>query len=354
LAAAVVLAATWGHSMAATPERGAQPVYKQIKDWIVACDNTRACVAKFVPDEMGKRPSEGEPGYLEISREPGPHGRLVLVFQGDQATPDPSTFRLDGKPIASLSWRRDDGETTASLKDADAARFVAAVRDGALIAYSPAKDAPWVSLSGMTAALLAMDDAQGRVGGETALIRRGPAPTASVPPAPPLPVVRAAPAREPLENAPAFAAAVRRSQAALLDKHDCEKVARDDQAFGLNPAEAIVIIGCRQAAYQSSMLLFRAPRGAPAKARLVVFPPQPGLDAKAVAAQDGEYVEGEWDPKTATFSEHAKGRGIADCGESSAWVFDGRDFHLASFNYQELCGGPPGDWPTLFRAKVVQ
>jgi hypothetical protein len=354
--AALAVAMAAGAASAATG--GVQPVYREIKQWVVACDNTRACVAKFVLDETGARPSDADPGYLEVIRAPGPQGAPKLVLQGDTHAPDPSQFRLDGKPITgSFPWRRDDGEATDSLTGPDAVRFIQAIRDGSLLSYAPAKEAPWVSLSGMIAALLAMDDAQGRVGGVTALAKPGPATASAVPPAAPLPVVRAAPARRPLANAKAFAAAVRKSQKALLAKHDIctPEQASEDEAYALNDAEALVILGCYQAAYQSSALVLRAPRTAPEKARQVIFPPQPTVDPKAVAAQDGEYVGASWDPKRAAFSESAKGRGLADCGESSTWVFDGKDFHLAQFNSLTRCGGGPaaGDWPTLYRAKVV-
>lgn len=344
---------------AAAPASAAQPVYREIKDWVLACDNTRACVAKFVADESAPRPSEGDVGYLEVTREGGPSGKLVVALQGDEHAPDPSTFRLDGKPLnGAFPWRRDEGEQTTSLTGADAARFLKAVRDASLLTYTSAKDAPWVSLSGMTAALLAMDEDQGRLGGVTALVRAGPAPASAVPPADPLPVVHADPARTPLADPKAFAAAVRRSQKALLARHDiCQpEMARDDAAYALDDAEAVVILGCYQAAYQSSVLLLRAPRTAPEKARQVIFPAQPTVDPKLAADQDGEYVEGDWDPKTASFTEHAKGRGLADCGESSTWTFDGKDFRLTQFNSLTRCGGGPvaGDWPMLWGARVVK
>lgn len=353
-AVVAALAATlWAGSAAA-----ATPVYREIKDWVLACDNTRACIAKFVADESATKPSDGDVGYLAVSREPGPSGKLVVTVEGDEHAPDPASFRLDGKPLVqTLSWRRDDGEKTASLSGPDATRFLKAIREASLLIYSSDSDAPWVSLKGMTAALLAMDDVQGRVGGLTALVRPGPAPAAAVPPADPLPVVHAAPARTPLADPKAFAAAVRRSQKALLARHDiCQpEMARADAAYALNDAEAVVILGCYEAAYQASVLLFRAPRTAPEKSRQVIFPPQPTVDPKAVAEQQGEYIaEDGWDSKTASFSETAKGRGPADCGESSTWTFDGQDFRLTQFNSMPRCGGgPPGDWPTLWRAKVV-
>jgi hypothetical protein len=351
--AAAAAGALWsGDAVAASPPPA--PIYRELKDWVLACDNTRACFAKFVFDEMGKRPSDADPGYLSVTREAGSNGKLTVTLQGNEHTPDPTEFRLDGRPLRAFPWRRDDGEETASLTGQDAAGFLKTIRDGALLTYWPAENAPWVSLRGVTATLLAMDEAQGRVDGQTALVRTGPAPASAVPPPAPLPVVRATPARTPLPNAAAFAATVRRSQAATLAKHQCEtEMAQADEAYALNDTDAIALIGCMQAAYQSSVLLFRAPRSDPAKARLVALPLQPTLSPDT--ATDGEYTEGEWDAKAASFTESAKGRGLADCGVSSSWVFDGQDFHLSSFNRLSRCGGGPvaGDWPTLWRTRVV-
>jgi hypothetical protein len=355
--AALAAGAIWGgDASAATP--APVPVYRELRDWILACDNTRACFAKFdFDEETGKRPSDGDPGYLSVTRDAGPDGELTVALQGDEHAPDPAGFRLDGRPLPAFPWRRDDGEQTASLTGQDAVRFLKTIRNGALLTYSPAEDAPWVSLRGMSAALLAMDEDQDRLGSQTALIRTGPAPASAVPPPAPLPVLRAAPARTPLPNAKAFAAAVRRSQAKLIaaDGYCQPEMKEADQAFALNDSEAIVLIGCMQAAYQASVLLFRAPRADPAKARQVIFPPQPTVDPKLVAEQGGAYIaEDGWDPKTASFSESAKGRGLADCGSSSTWTFDGKDFHLSSYNALNRCGGgPPGDWPTLWRTRVV-
>ena len=46
---------------------------------------------------------------------------------------------------------------------------------------------------------------------------------------------------------------------------------------------------------------------------------------------------------------------MADCGQSAEWVFDGVQFRVDSFNRLDRCGGgPPGDWPTLYRATISQ
>ncbi|MDR3512487.1 MAG: DUF1176 domain-containing protein [Caulobacteraceae bacterium] len=333
--------------------RGAAPVYREIKDWVLACDNTRVCFARYDPAADG-----AGGGYLSIAREPGPAGGLTLsleVVDGDGA-PSPASLRLDGRPIGALPWTLDPAAQTATLQGPAAAGLVRALKDGSRLAYSPARGAPFVSLAGMKAALLAMDEDQGRLDGETALIRTGPRPASAVPAGPPLPVVRASPTPDNLPDAAAFAAAVRRARADVLRQHECEpEAASNDEAHALGPGEALVMLGCINAAYQGSVVALRAPRNAPAKARVLVLPLPPTADPANITPDVvGEYVGADWDEKTASFSESSKGRGLADCGSSSTWTFDGKAFQLTQYNALTRCGGgPPGDWPTIYRAWVA-
>ena len=337
------------------PILGATPVYREIKEWVVACDNTRRCKAKYLPSDDGP----GDGGYLSIEREPGPVGPLTVTLEGlEETTPNPASLRLDGRPLAALAWTIDRKAQTATLRGTDAAAFVHAIREGSSLTYSSSKDAPSVSLSGMTAALLAIDDDQGRLGGATALVRPGPAPAAAVPAAGQTPVVYARPVKDDLQGAVVLAKAVRLARASVLAKHGCEaSEASRDEAHALDDGNAIVILGCIEAAYQGSTLAFAAPRNAPEKARQLVFPLEPRLNPQdnTDTSTDGEYTEGSWDAPTASFSESAKGRGLADCGSSTTWTYDGSVFHLSAYNAQVRCGGGlAGDWPTLYRTRVVK
>jgi Protein of unknown function (DUF1176) len=348
LVSSVLIAA----GIAYAPVQGAAPEYREIKDWVLTCDNTHSCLAKYVAADYGV--ADGG-GYLSLERGPGPNAGLTVTVEtveGDTA-PDPTTLHLDGHSLPGFAWKIDLKAQAATLAGDAALRFARAIRDGGKLSFSDDKDAPFVSLSGMKAALLAMDENQGRLGGETALIRTGPKPASAVPAAKPAPVVYAAPARGPLIAAAAFAAQVRRARADTLGTHDCDaSQASQDEARPLDAANALVVLGCQEAAYQGSVLIFIAPRNAPAKARQLILPLEPPLSARDTSTE-GEYTEGEWDPKTATFSQSAKGRGIADCGESTVWTFDGKEFVLSTYNAQLRCGGPPGDWPTLYRTRTV-
>jgi hypothetical protein len=356
----VMLAAVvWGVSAAAASAQPRDPLYREFKDWVLACDNVGICEAKFVLDETAEKSvllPDAPLGYLSITREPGPGGALIVATQSlaDEASArfDPHAMTLDGKPVAA-PWSGPDKDGGFSLDGAKAQRFIAAVGDGTLLTFDGGGRPQKVSLAGLKAALLAMDEAQGRLDTVTALVRPGARPATSVPAGPVVPTVDARPVTGELPDADNFAARVRAVARATLQQHGCDDAPpQPDRAYPLNYREALVVLDCRMAAYQGSSLLYRAPRDAPQKAQLVDLPLQPTLKPRA-ADERGEYVEGDWDPKSATFSESSKGRGLADCGLSTTWAFDGETFHLASFNYLERCGGgPPGDWPTLYRSEL--
>jgi hypothetical protein len=63
------------------------------------------------------------------------------------------------------------------------------------------------------------------------------------------------------------------------------------------------------------------------------------------------FTEADFEPSTGTLSLAAKGRGLADCGMSASWIWNGNTFDLSALSLQQACGGvAAGDWPTLFRS----
>jgi hypothetical protein len=349
--------ATWG--LAATDGAspgllGARPVYREIEDWVIACDNTRACEARFSIADAGA--GDSDYGDLRITRQAGPEGALLVEIMADGrgTPPDPNTLRLDHhKLLGAWTWKADPKAQTISLFGAKARAFVRTVIEGDRLDYSDGEHGFGVSLSGLKAALLAMDEDQGRLDGETALARPGPRAMSSVPAALAVPQLWAAPALQPLAGAKDFARRVRRSQAAVLKTRDCEpQYASEDAAWALDREQAIVLLGCNWGAYQGWVVAFVAPRATPERAHPLILS---GTTLGGTADKfDGGYTSGDWDPKRATFSFSAKGRGLADCGASGSWVYDGKTFRLSAYNKLNRCSGlVAGDWPTLYRTRVM-
>lgn len=327
----------------------AVPAYREFKDWIVGCDNVRACTLKAAPEKAG-----GPVATLEIWRESGATGELQVTLWLESSF-EASQLRLDGKPLPIKSaWTgKADGESHG-LKQDDALRFVRAIANGRTLQLAADAQGPALSLDGLAASLLFVDDVQGRVGNSTALGKAGAGGAAAVPNGPMAPVLRAAPTPPPLKDAAALAKAVRAAQGPLL-RQRCDpqlKTFDADEADPLTADEAIVLLSCWRGAYQQAQIVLRVPRNAPARAVPVSLPRPPGAPAPERADDAAVVSEGDYSPDTGLLSSVAKGRGLGDCGQSAQWMFDGRNFVPASYDYQRRCAGAPGDWLPLYRARV--
>lgn len=338
---------------ASLPARAAPPVYRELRDWVVACDNTRRCEAVGFPEQ------HGQPLVMRLAREAGPKGELSIRLAGSGPL-ELNELRLDGRPLKldAKGWQRQgeagDFVEWTSRHDAAASQLLGAVRNGTALTAGTGPEPATGSLSGLTAALLLVDEVQGRLGTVTALVRRGDRPADTVPAADVLPKLSVAPAPPGLSerDASALPAAVRRQHAKLLEGEDCStpQDGAHDEAHPLSPTEALVLLECWRGAYQSSSMVFAAARKPPYASRRLVLPTL-ALDAKQPATVD-HVTSGDFDPKSGTLSHFAKGRGLADCGEAANWVFDGRQFRLASYDHLGRCGGvAPGDWLPLWRTE---
>jgi hypothetical protein len=329
-----------------------RPVYREIGDWLIACDNTRDCLARYAPDSTRER-AEVEPENIgfDIVRKAGPSG-AITVWTWAERRLDPAGFHASGAaPLSLLPWRLSDDGQDAKLSGDPARRFIRAIIAAPRLVLA-STGTGHLSLRGLAAVLLAMDEAQGRVGNASALMRPGLAPAVATPPPAPLPVIRAGPPAPELKNPKALVAAVRKLRFGTFAAHECDREPDvEDAAYPLTTSDAIVVLGCSRYAYQTSVLVFRTPRDRPAAAMVLKLhdpPAAPPADSNSV----GEYIDGAYDSETRTFREFAKGRGIADCGSATEWTFDGRAFRVSAFRWQARCGGTmPGDWPVLYRTR---
>jgi hypothetical protein len=324
----------------------AVPSYDSYKSWLTACDNVLSCEAKGFEDGTNDYPD------LRFDRAGGP-GAATRVMLSAPFKAGLADLRIDGKPLRldPAAWKVEiqGGFSTFSTdRPAAVAALIAELRNGARLQIG--KDAS-IPLDGMVAALLRMDDRQGRVGGVTALIRKGPAPAARVPvpPAPPLVLPRAVRSALAAGEKERLIARVEASQAALIRKEDCRETdgLQQSEADALDARSAFVFISCAMGAYQGSSLVFVVPRSGGAAV--------PFKGALPFDRDDGgtfQMTEPDFAPKTGTLSTFGKGRGLADCGLSASWIWDGSRFQLSEAAFQGACGGSsPGDWPVLYRSR---
>ena len=323
------------------------------KDWIGVCDNTSRCtVMGMTPDGSDTR------GYIALKRDGGaaaPPSLTVAVYSDG---PEPSAaprlrLRAPGLDLTAVAGA-DDDEITAEIKDPAAIQAFAklASSDAKSVQISVGKIDVAVSLSGAAAALTWMDDRQGRIGGVTALTKKGPKPAAAVPAAPPEPVF--APKGSANEIKPVnFPKAL----LARTELKDCEKEqlsAIDERgAWRLGPELVLWSVPCTLGAYNLASVFFLsdakggAIRPAPVPPLMTPESNEPGVDPPYIM------INADFDPKTMVLNAFEKARGLGDCGVLRKYLWDGRAFQPLEIDYMPECRGVEADaWPALQRARV--
>lgn len=317
--------------------RAAEPLDRQLRDWRVVCDNLGNCAAHSNDAEQS-----GWGGML-VRRAAGAKGAVEAVLNGG------SQVSADGGLQDMAGWHYEENQYRST--DARAIdRFIQTIRDAQELEVgsdtADGSDLQTVSLKGLSAALLLIDETQGRLDTPSAWIRKGNQAPSSIPGPHTAAVLRPAPLPPTLgkrEQGQLLEAATRRARA---DIEDCEAGPEmPGQAFALDKAHALVSVICCRGAYQEGGPLYRTDRGNPASMERVQLPVPGGV------LDDLTFVD--FDPATARLSHFAKGRGIGDCGEAASWVYDGREFKLAEYATMPACTGfLPDDWPVSWTTSV--
>ncbi|MEO6214918.1 MAG: DUF1176 domain-containing protein [Sphingomonas sp.] len=308
-------------------------------DWAVACDNVRRCeMTSLIPEDEAQ--NGGDSDAFSIVREPGPNAGFEIdgVGSGEGET----SVRIDGKIIAGSAAHKG----VMTLTGADAAKIVAAMVNGRKLTLTDigGAHAANVSLDGSSAALRFMDAQQGRAGGVTAAVAKGPKPASAVPAVAPLPRIRSiASSGSAAKVTPALIKAMRTiSQCDAEDSGSSEPITGD----AIGGGATLVLLPCGAGAYNFSSVPFIVTGGKPNIAR---FDSAPGFGGEGFPT----LVNAEWDAKTGQLGSYAKGRGLGDCGSSEAYVWDGARFRLIEATQMGECRGSV-NWLTVWRAVPVR
>ncbi|WP_158300890.1 DUF1176 domain-containing protein [Chromobacterium sp. ATCC 53434] len=299
------------------------------KDWAVACDNIRRCQASGSQAEDGDNPVA-----LLLTRTAGPGSAMA----GRLSVADPD----DGK-IGALTLRVGKLKWTGITPDqafapARAALLLAAMRDADAMTLDDGRRRWTLSLAGLKAALLKIDEIQGRIGTRGALARPGDKPESAVPPAPTAPLVApaATPAARPGDKAllPALLKRLKAADATCWNEQpDAEQP--DAELYRLGASQLLVLRECGRAAYQSNYKAWIVDDKPPFRSRAAMPRDEDGKDAPLIGAAFERGV----------LSSYAKGRGIGDCGGGASWAWTGGDFQLMSAEEAPQCRGIPGGVP---------
>jgi len=311
-------------------------------DWTVACDNVRRCEMTSLIPESQMSDSSDSGASFSITREPGPNAGFTFEIDGNGGIKGEASVRIDGKVIVGGAAHKD----VMILTGADAAKIVAAMINGKTLTLTDlgGANAANASLAGSSAALRFIDAQQGRAGGVTAAVAKGPKPASAVPAAAALPGIRSiAPSGPAAKVTPALIKAMRTiSQCDAEDSGSSEPITGD----AIGGGTTLVLLPCGAGAYNYSGVPFIVTGGKPSIAR---FDSAPGFGGEGFPT----LVNAEWDAKTGQLGSYAKGRGLGDCGSSEAYVWDGARFRLIAATQMGECRGSV-NWLTVWRAVPVR
>lgn len=331
----------------------AQPEIREFRDWRAICDNGNACVAWTGSDEGG---------WLRIGLEAGPDARPTVQASGgfDQdGAPADVHLKIDGRDYAVSV----DGSDAAGAESRASTRSVISALAGARsVTLETGDRAIALPGSGVSAALLWIDERQGRLETTTALLRRGDRPASAVPAAPALPLVRPAPpidqgafaaANAPMGNDPPPELRVPSAIEARTEVKACraennEYLDKAVLAARLDGSTVLWGVPCGSGAYNATYVLYLArPDGTGVRpADLPTREPVGG-------ERELWLVNPQYDPEGQTLTVFPRGRGLGDCGTIQTWTWTADGFALTRERFMGDCQGMSSDyWPTTWRADV--
>jgi hypothetical protein len=321
---------------------------KTFRDWIVGCDNGRACHATSLMPEGEMADS---PLTMSIKRGPAPGAPPEIRVHGGEGKA--ARLVADGRALGARLRAEEAGEEEAwRVDDEGMAETLAAVRRARTIAVEdgPGRRLGSVSLAGASAALLYIDEAQKRLGTVTALARTGPRPASAVPPPPPLPRIASAavPGARGFRVGEDRIAALRKQAGCIPDEEDWPGYGSEQAMLDAN--HSLILLGCGAGAYNYNSIPYVARRsGAAIEIALARFDLSP---TSGEGDDPPTLVNAGWDAKQGLLTSFAKGRGLGDCGVGDDYAWDGSRFRLVEQIVMGECRGSM-DYITTWRAVVT-
>lgn len=344
----------------AQPGPAVRPETRSFRDWYAACDNGNTCFA-YTGTDAG--------GWLMVRQMAGPEASPEVLVGGSPFSDDGT----DGVLILTLDDERQtlspgSSETRSHVVPDDAVRdTLRRLASARALAVGTGEAASALPTAGASAALLWIDERQGRLNTTAALIRVGDRPASTVPPAPNLPrVVAATPvdqgdfarASDPGEEGAEAGLTLPAAIEALPEVKQC----RADTAFSpylqkavlaarLSPDTELWGVPCDAGAYNAMYDFYlTGPDGSnPRKADFPSWEPRERTEGDI--GGDG-LVNPVFDPASNSLRHFPRARGIGDCGTIQSWAWTGDAFVLTRETFMGECWGMPSTlWPTVWRTR---
>lgn len=313
------------------------------KDWQLVCDNTRTCRAVGYSLDGSDLPIS-----VLLTRKAGPKqavtGEIMVGQYGENAVVDklPTVFRLsmsiNEQTLGKTQFNKNSMVSPLTAKQVSA--LIAALKGTSEIHWTDGESMWELSNQGAAAVLLKMDEYQGRVGTQGALMRKGPKDEERVLPPLPIPEVLAAPLEKALSRDHLLqtqqAQALRKSLEKTLGKDDDCQALTDPAAaaYGqqsvsvtrLSASKLLASTLCWSGAYNSGHGYW-------------VIDDSAAFNPILVTTFGSDFNAG-------TISATHKGRGLGDCWSSDEWTWDGRQFVHTASSSTGMCRllAPGGAW----------
>ncbi len=315
---------------------------RTFQNWVAGCDNGHAChavaLASFEDEADGAM-------TLHLRRGPAGEDEPVITIEA-HADLCGAALVADGRRLRA---RIIAARECVIVHPADTTELIDALREGRRLQAIGADGAQLgaVSLDGASAALRHIDDVQGRLETETALVRPGSRGADAVPAPPAVPVVRAAP-RPRYEviaiDTPARQRMRRQLGCEINDVGGPELL----ETSPLEPGKTLALLSCGSGAYNvSTVPLVVEQQGERIIFRPVEFDAPTGFDE----GERPRLINAEWNSDIALLTEAAHGRGLGDCGVRSQYAWDGVRFRLVLREEMSECRGAY-DFIRTWRARI--
>ncbi|NJC41327.1 hypothetical protein GGQ87_001585 [Brevundimonas alba] len=314
---------------------------RKFRDWLAVCDNTNECAA------FG--PASDQTGWIRVAASPGPNGArsVSLGVWGDtDAKTGAMSVDIDGRRFVA---RSEQGSDDFRIAPGDAPALIAMIGSGKAMSVG-AGDAPrMVSLSGAAAAMLWIDERQGKLQTPAALVGRGTRPVSAIPAPPAPPVVTPAPAVSQAgfgDSGQTLPAALEALPAVreCREEADSDWVRKEVMSARLDASTELWAVPCFSGAYNIGHDWYLTGPGG--------RNPRPVQLASASGETTTGTINGGYAANARTLVAFAKGRGPGDCGLAQTWTWTGRAFVLSEEHEMTECWGvPPDQWPSTWRTR---
>ena len=307
------------------------------KDWELACDNTRTCRAAGYQANGDERLVS-----MLLTREAGPNTPVSMELQlDDKGKPADVRAQVGELIISSLA--------VGKIPQKEAAKLLAVMPDEEKMILT-AGDKQWkLSLAGLKAMLLKMDNKQRRIGAPGALIAKGTKPEQQVLPPVPIKTVAVSVVPPTTKEDEKVLAALKEFLDAECDASQTAKDAckTERKIERLSEDKLLISLLVDRAAYNQTIAVWIVNDKPP-------YNPTPAIEGGLVYNSAKESAV-EVLQSTGILESSAKGREMADCWNWASWAWTGKSFEKANESSTGMCKGfSSGAWslPT-FVSEVV-